>query len=124
IRVFALPQGGGPKTTTRQNPKIIAASPLPSSLPDLHRIRDRLRRGETTAAVQLEESIALAQSPACERVFLKTSFDEARRVARDPASQSRPLMGLGLSVKDLFDIRGETTAAGSVVLADAPPAAQ
>ncbi|HEX2531868.1 MAG TPA: amidase [Burkholderiaceae bacterium] len=33
-----------------------------------------------------------------------------------------PLAGLPVSVKDLFDIAGETTLAGSVVLKDAPPA--
>lgn len=33
-----------------------------------------------------------------------------------------PLAGLPVSVKDLFDIAGETTLAGSIVLKDAPPA--
>ncbi|MCB1975264.1 MAG: amidase, partial [Burkholderiaceae bacterium] len=34
----------------------------------------------------------------------------------------RPLAGLSVSVKDLFDLRGQPTPAGSVVLADAPAA--
>jgi Asp-tRNA(Asn)/Glu-tRNA(Gln) amidotransferase A subunit family amidase len=34
-----------------------------------------------------------------------------------------PLAGLPVSVKDLFDVGGETTLAGSIVLRDAPPAA-
>lgn len=71
----------------------------------------------------METSIAIAQSRACEHAFLKTSFDEARRVAGDPAAQKRPLAGLAVSVKDLFDVRGEVTAAGSVALAGEPPAA-
>lgn len=33
-----------------------------------------------------------------------------------------PLAGLPVSVKDLFDVAGETTLAGSIVLQDAPPA--
>jgi Asp-tRNA(Asn)/Glu-tRNA(Gln) amidotransferase A subunit family amidase len=96
---------------------------LPTVRPDLHHIRESLQRGATRATAELDQSIAIAQSPACERVFLKTSFDEARRAAADPASAARPLKGLAVSVKDLFDVRGEITAAGSVVLADAPPAA-
>jgi amidase/aspartyl-tRNA(Asn)/glutamyl-tRNA(Gln) amidotransferase subunit A len=34
-----------------------------------------------------------------------------------------PLAGLAVSIKDLFDVAGQPTAAGSVVLNDAPPAA-
>src|SRR5207253_8056131 len=48
----------------------------------------------------------------------------ARRAAADPNSATRRLMGLAVSVKDLFDVRGESTPAGSIVLADSPPAAQ
>jgi Asp-tRNA(Asn)/Glu-tRNA(Gln) amidotransferase A subunit family amidase len=96
---------------------------LPTVRPDLHHIRESLQRGATRATAELDQSIAIAQSPPCERVFLKTSFEEARRAAADPASAARPLKGLAVSVKDLFDVRGEITAAGSVVLADAPPAA-
>jgi Asp-tRNA(Asn)/Glu-tRNA(Gln) amidotransferase A subunit family amidase len=55
-------------------------------------------------------------------VFLKTRFDQARAEAADPANAARPLAGLAVSIKDLFDAAGETTAAGSVALADAPPA--
>jgi len=33
-----------------------------------------------------------------------------------------PLAGLPISLKDLFDVAGETTSAGSAVLRDAPPA--
>ena len=35
-----------------------------------------------------------------------------------------PLDGLPVSIKDLFDIAGQTTCAGSVLLRDAPPAAR
>ncbi len=66
----------------------------------------------------------IAQSPECQKAFLKTCFDEARRQAADPAALAGPLAGLAVSVKDLFDVAGQTTAAGSRVLADAPPAAQ
>jgi aspartyl-tRNA(Asn)/glutamyl-tRNA(Gln) amidotransferase subunit A len=45
------------------------------------------------------------------------------RCARRGAVRS-PLDGLPVSVKDLFDIAGQTTCAGSVLLRDAPPAAR
>jgi aspartyl-tRNA(Asn)/glutamyl-tRNA(Gln) amidotransferase subunit A len=96
----------------------------PPSRLDLHATCEALRRQELSATAQLEASVAIAQSPACQRAFLKTSFDEARGVAADTAVASRPLMGLPVSVKDLFDVRAQVTAAGSAVLADAAPALQ
>ncbi len=44
--------------------------------------------------------------------------DALRRAGRSPG----PLAGIPVSVKDLFDLAGEPTPAGSKVLADAPPA--
>lgn len=89
---------------------------------DLHATLDRLHRGQTTARAEIECAIETAQSPRCAHVFLKTMFDEARATASsaDPARQ--PLAGLAVSVKDLFDIAGQTSSAGSTVLADAPAA--
>ena len=91
-------------------------------LPDLHTTRQAIASGRSSASAEIEKSIAAAQSPACASVFLTTTFDQARASAADPASAGKPLAGLSVSVKDLFDIAGQTTAAGSVVLADAPPA--
>lgn len=93
-------------------------------LPDLHTTREQLLAGLTSAPAELEKAIAVARSPACEHVFLRTRFDAARAEAADPARAGRPLTGLAVSIKDLFDAAAETTAAGSVVLADAAPAAQ
>ena len=50
-------------------------------------------------------------------------FDAAGTTALQADASHLPLAGLAASVKDLFDIAGQTTAAGSTVLADAPPAA-
>ncbi|MEO8656637.1 MAG: amidase, partial [Ramlibacter sp.] len=91
---------------------------------DLIATRDRLLSGQCTAADEIEAAIAIAQSPECRKAFLKTSFEEARRQAVHPAALAGPLAGLAVSVKDLFDVAGQTTAAGSRVLADASPAAQ
>lgn len=97
---------------------------LPHARPDLHATLEALRQRRSNPAAELETSIRIAQSAACERAFLKTSFDEARRAAADASIASSALMGLAVSIKDLFDVRGQTTAAGSAVLADAAPATQ
>lgn len=49
---------------------------------------------------------------------------EAEALDRDEARRSSPLAGLAVSIKDLFDEAGETTTAGSSVLATAPTAAR
>ncbi|MEO8248900.1 MAG: amidase [Burkholderiales bacterium] len=84
--------------------------------------RERIRAGQTSAAAEIERSIEIAQSPACDRAFLRTTWGEARAVAGQAGVAERPLAGLAVSIKDLFDIAGQTTAAGSTLLADAPPA--
>ena len=93
---------------------------MPSPRPDLHATLEALRRGATSAAAEMDASLAIARSPACDKAFLKPSFDEAAATAAAPHG---PLMGLAVSVKDLFDVQGEVTAAGSVALAGAAPAA-
>jgi Asp-tRNA(Asn)/Glu-tRNA(Gln) amidotransferase A subunit family amidase len=91
-------------------------------LPDLHATLARIRSGQTTALAELEAAEAAAGSPTCDKTFIRTSFDTARQAATDAAAL-RPLGGLAVSVKDLFDVAGEVTAAGSVALADHAPAA-
>jgi len=91
---------------------------------DLHTTRQRLLGGQSSASDEIGCAIAAAQAPACRHAFLQTDFDAARAAAAaaDPAHQ--PLAGLAVSVKDLFDVAGQTSRAGSRVLADAPPARQ
>ena len=91
-------------------------------LNDLDTHRRRLQAGSGNARDTLERCIAVAQSPACAYVFSRTMFDEARAHVAQPGIEQRPLAGLSVSVKDLFDLRGQPTPAGSVVLADAPAA--
>jgi aspartyl-tRNA(Asn)/glutamyl-tRNA(Gln) amidotransferase subunit A len=89
---------------------------------DLVATHERLLSGQSRPGDEMEASIAIAQSPACERAFLSTDFEHARRVAADPTAETKPLAGLAVSIKDLFDVAGQVTTAGSRVLADAPPA--
>lgn len=90
---------------------------------DLQETLRNLRAGRTTAPAEMERCIEAAQDPANRHAFLRTSFGEARARAADPAAAALPLAGLAVSVKDLFDIAGQPTPAGSVVRADTPPAA-
>ncbi len=92
--------------------------------PDLCTTREALLGGEGRASDEMEASIAIALSTACEHAFLSTDFDAARRIANAPGATTRPLAGLAVSIKDLFDVAGQITAAGSQVLADALPALQ
>jgi len=81
-----------------------------------------LQSHQTSAPQEMERAIAAAQSTACRHAFVRTGFDEARSQAANPRLQHLPLAGLAVSVKDLFDLQGQPTPAGSVVLADAPAA--
>ncbi|VTU19513.1 Glutamyl-tRNA(Gln) amidotransferase subunit A [Variovorax sp. SRS16] len=90
-------------------------------LPDLHATRLALLAGSTHAGAEMERAIEAAESPACRHVFVRTMFDEARAAAAAAAPQQR-LAGLAFSVKDLFDIAGQPTPAGSVVLSHVPAA--
>jgi aspartyl-tRNA(Asn)/glutamyl-tRNA(Gln) amidotransferase subunit A len=91
------------------------------SLPDLHSTRERLRQGQTTAAEELRAAEAAAHSPASTHVFLKTRFEAAAAEAKR-ADSGLPLAGMPVSVKDLFDVAGDVTTAGSVALVDTAPA--
>jgi amidase/aspartyl-tRNA(Asn)/glutamyl-tRNA(Gln) amidotransferase subunit A len=91
-------------------------------LEDLHATRQRIASGHGSAALEMDRCIAMALSPACDGAFLQTMFDEAGAAAQGAGAAAQPLAGLSVSVKDLFDVAGQTTAAGSRALADAPAA--
>jgi aspartyl-tRNA(Asn)/glutamyl-tRNA(Gln) amidotransferase subunit A len=85
---------------------------------------DALARGETTSRALVEASLdAIARDP---RPFTDVFADEARAAAdaadRERASGDRTgaLAGLPISVKDLFDIEGRPTPAGTVHLRHDP----
>src|SRR6185295_17272122 len=83
-----------------------------------------------TVRDSLEAALARIADPAGEgaRACL-TVYAEHARAAADAADARRkagislgPLDGAIVSIKDLFDVAGEPTRAGSKILADAPPA--
>jgi aspartyl-tRNA(Asn)/glutamyl-tRNA(Gln) amidotransferase subunit A len=92
--------------------------------------RHALQTDSFSSCSLLEECLRRAQSPAGEgqRVFTRLFAEQARAEAgavdlrRRAGISTGQLGGIPISVKDLFDIRGLPTTAGSRVLADAPPA--
>jgi aspartyl-tRNA(Asn)/glutamyl-tRNA(Gln) amidotransferase subunit A len=65
---------------------------------------------------------AVSQSHACRHVYMPGHAPSDAPQKPLPGAAGR-LAGVRVSVKDLFDVAGQTTAAGSKVLANAPAAA-
>lgn len=91
--------------------------------PDLTAMREHLLRGVSSSNELLEQAIERAQRSACKGAFVQTSFEAARDSAKH-INRDSLLGGMAVSVKDLFDLAGQSTAAGSTVLRDAPAAPQ
>lgn len=72
--------------------------------------------------------ICMEEAQKTSAIFTRFYPDVARAAGahadalRTAGVEISPLAGLPVSIKDLFDVGGETTLAGSVVLRDAPPA--
>ncbi len=87
--------------------------------------------GDDSAASLVARQIARVTDPAGEGTRAFLSLDKAavnlaaeasqRRIA---AGSARPLEGITISIKDLFDVRGEVTGAGSTVMRTRPAATQ
>ncbi len=90
----------------------------------------RLARGASTSAALVDNALERARDARGEgaRVFTRIHAERATREAAEWDAKRRaggsvpPLAGLPISIKDLFDVAGETTLAGSKVLASHPPA--
>src|ERR1700744_2018181 len=99
--------------------------------PTLAALADDLEAGRTTARKLVEECIARIADPAGEgqRAFIHVdkeaaleAADAMDRLRKAHAAPSR-FAGIPISIKDLFDIRGQVTRAGSRALEDSAPAA-
>jgi aspartyl-tRNA(Asn)/glutamyl-tRNA(Gln) amidotransferase subunit A len=89
-----------------------------------------LAQRTTTSRALVDESLARIADPAGEgaRAFTKVHANAARTMAdamdalRHAGRAPSRYAGIPVALKDLFDIEGEPTPAGSRALADAPPA--
>src|SRR5690348_13997960 len=90
-----------------------------------------LAEGRTTSRRLAEEALARIADASGEggRAFTKVNAQGALAAAEASDRQRKegvvpsPLAGLPVSIKDLFDIAGEVTTAGSTILRDRPPTA-
>ncbi|MDQ0069497.1 aspartyl-tRNA(Asn)/glutamyl-tRNA(Gln) amidotransferase subunit A [Variovorax boronicumulans] len=93
-------------------------------------LRERIARGELSHEALIQQVLEAAALPSAQHVFTKTYADAALAGARhaDAAQkagvQLGALAGLPVSVKELYDVAGETTMAGSAVCEGEPPAAR
>ena len=104
----------------------ITPSTLMSQTPkprDIYSTRQALKAGETSPAEVLAHAAAISKSDACRHVYMADSPPYAAKyAAKQIGDPSQPLAGLPVSIKDLFDVAGQTTTASSTVLALRPPA--
>lgn len=99
-------------------------------LPTLAQLDRDLALGRITSRELAEQALVRIAEPNGEgaRTFIRVFADEARAAAdhadvrRERAEPRRPLEGLPISVKDLCDIAGVVTLAGSKVRGSEPPA--
>ena len=96
----------------------------------LSALAEDLASGRTSSLALTREALARIDAPEGEGrlAFVKVHRESALAAAeamdrlRAAGLAPSPLAGIPISVKDLFDLAGEPTTAGSTVLADAPAA--
>ncbi|WP_282609985.1 amidase [Pelagibius sp. Alg239-R121] len=101
-------------------------------LPRISDLAQALAKGKTTSRALTESALERAEDAAGEgrRVFIQLYREQALAAAdasdafRAQGAVPSVLAGIPISIKDLFDVAGEVTKAGSRVLADADPAAR
>ena len=95
---------------------------------DIIATRARITRRRLSAADLLGACVETANAPENRHTFTQTHFDQAAATAAAvdatlaTGAPLPPLAGLCVSVKDLFDVQGQVTTAGSRALGDRPAA--
>jgi AtzE family amidohydrolase len=87
-------------------------------------IADAVKSGETTASAVVEKCLALiAGRDKALNAFTDVTRDRAlaRAKAVDAAKEKGPLAGVPFAVKNLFDVKGLSTRAGSKINRELPP---
>jgi aspartyl-tRNA(Asn)/glutamyl-tRNA(Gln) amidotransferase subunit A len=101
-----------------------------SNTPTLASLADDLENGRTSARKLVDECLARIADPSGEgaRTFLHVDAEAAIEAAeamdrlREVKAAPSPFAGIPVSIKDLFDIKGQVTRAGSRALEDSAPA--
>ncbi len=89
---------------------------------DLIATRQAIRAGTSHPLAVAEACLSVAQSPVCAHTFMQLTPEALQHAALEPQVAQSPLAGLAVSIKDLFDVHGQITQAGSVVLKNQAPA--
>ncbi|WP_042289693.1 amidase family protein, partial [Paraburkholderia mimosarum] len=103
-----------------------AVTPTLAPFPPLAQLAADLAAGRTTSRALAEVALQRIADPAGQGATVFTHVDPERvRAAADAHDRLRaagtvlsPLAGIPVSVKDLFDVAGEVTRAGSTALAN------
>ncbi|MEA2863583.1 MAG: aspartyl-tRNA(Asn)/glutamyl-tRNA(Gln) amidotransferase subunit [Bradyrhizobium sp.] len=98
--------------------------------PTLAALADDLEKGRTSARKLVDECLARIADPSGEgaRAFIRVDAEAAIEAAeamdrlRKARAAPSPFAGIPVSIKDLFDIKGQVTRAGSRALEDSAPA--
>src|SRR5260221_1030863 len=101
-----------------------------NNTPTLASLADDLENGRTRARKLVDECLARIADTSGEgaRAFLHVDAEAASEAAeamdrlREVKAAPSPFAGIPISIKDLFDIKGQVTRAGSRALDDSPPA--
>jgi aspartyl-tRNA(Asn)/glutamyl-tRNA(Gln) amidotransferase subunit A len=101
-----------------------------NNTPTLASLADDLDNGRTSARKLVDECLARIADSSGEgaRAFLHVDAEAAIEAAeamdrlREVKAAPSPFAGIPVSIKDLFDIKGQVTRAGSRALDDSPPA--
>ena len=101
---------------------------MPGPLATVPQLAAALAAGRTTSRALVDEALAKIADPAGEGARTFTAvYDKTARAAAEAQDAlcragyvASPLAGLPVSLKDLFDVAGERTLAGSIALDDQP----
>ena len=104
-------------------------TPPVSSFPTIKDLQHRLDAGETNSVELVELALGRIEDTNGEggRVFTAVWAEQARAAAqasdmlRKAGLARSAIEGMPISIKDLFDVAGQVTRAGSALLRNAPP---
>ena len=96
------------------------------ALPTIQDIKAAFQRGDLSSSALVEDCLERIQDPEGEgsKAFIKVHADDARQLATHASdvftssSPNPPLLGIPVSIKDLFNMEGHRTLAGSLALKD------